>query len=453
MKVLNMTEGSPWKLTLKFALPVFAGNALQQLYNTVDTIIAGNFAGQQALSAVGTTGSFTFFLLAIGMGLSSGCGVIVSQRFGAGDEKGIRKTASTGILMMLALGLLITGLAIAIARPAFIHFISVPEEIYDQTMLYFIIYAVGLVFQYGYSIIASILRAVGDSASTLYFLIVASVVNIVLDILFVAGFHWGVAGAAIATIVSELASFIAAYLYMVRKYPIFRFKLKEFTWDGIVAKQTVRIGFPISLQMMVVAFGLTFIQRAVNEFGETMTASYTVAQRMEMYLNLPSMAFQTTLATYVGQNIGANRMDRVKKGVRQTILMSVAVTLVISVLLWIFAGAVVKLFGVNDAAAEYCMAHLRAIAFVNFILNAYVPLFGLFQGANHVAIPTVIAIVVLTIRVIITFLLRHSAFFGHTIIWWNGLFGFTVGFIMTYAFYLTGGWQKNSLIKTSTENT
>ena len=231
-------------------------------------------------------------------------------------------------------------------------------------MVYFRIYALGLVFQFGYNIFASILRAVGDSAATLYFLMIASVLNIGLDILFVALLHWGVMGAALATDLAQLASFIAAYIYMARRYPVFRFRLNEYSWDRGMAQKTLKVGYPIALQMVIVSLGLTFIQRAVNGFGQAMTASFTVAHRIEMYLNLPCTAFQTTLATYTGQNIGAGRLDRVKLGV----------------------------------------------------------------------------------RVLTTYLFRYSSFLGYSIIWWNGLFGFGMGVLIAWSYYLSGRWKLNSNI-------
>ena len=223
----TMAEGSPWKHILRFSLPVLAGSLLQQLYNTVDTIIVGRFAGESALSAVGTTGSFAFLFLAIATGFSAGNGVVVAQRYGAGDEKAVRANASTGILFLMLLGVASAGIGIAVARPAYVYLVNVPGEILDMTLVYFRIYAAGLIFQFGYNIFSAILRAVGDSAATLYFLLISSVLNIGLDVLFVAGFHWSVAGAAVATVISQGASFVAAYVYMSKKYPLFRFQLPE----------------------------------------------------------------------------------------------------------------------------------------------------------------------------------------------------------------------------------
>lgn len=447
MKGKSMAEGTPWKHILRFAFPVLAGSLLQQLYNTVDSIVVGNFSGEDALSAVGTTGSFTFLFLALATGFSAGNGVVVAQHYGAGNEKQVRANASTGILLLMGMGLLSTVAGLLVSRPAFTYLVGVPEEFLDLTLYYFRVYALGLIFQFGYNIFSSILRAVGDSAATLYFLLIASVLNIALDLLFVACFHWGVIGAAIATDIAQAGSFVAAYLYMTRKYPVFRFKRKEYTWDPALSKRTLRAGYPIALQLIIVSFGLTFIQRAVNEFKQAMTASFTVGQRIEMYMNLPCNAFQTTLATYTGQNIGAGKVDRVKKGARQAVFMSLTFTLCISALVWLLSGPIIGLFKLSEQAAIYCKAHLETIAFINIILSMYIPLFGVFQGSNHSGAPTVVATGALGMRVLVTYLFRHSDVFGYTIIWWNGLFGFGAGFLITWTYYLSNRWQRRSAIE------
>lgn len=441
-----MTEGTPWKHIIKFAFPVLLGSLLQQLYNTVDTIVVGNFASEDALSAVGTTGSFAFLFLAIATGFSAGNGVVISQCYGAGDDKGVRDNASTGILFLLGLGFLSSIIAIVSARGAYTYLVAVPAEILDITLQYFCIYAIGLFFQFGYNIFSSILRAVGDSAATLYFLLISSVLNIGLDLLFVACFHWGVVGAAIATDIAQLASFVAAYIYMIKKYPIFHFKLNEFTFETALAVKTIIAGFPIALQLIIVSFGLTFIQRAVNAFGKTMVASFTVGQRIEMYINLPCNAFQTTLATYTGQNIGAGKKDRVKTGAKQTIAMSIMLTICISAFIWIFADNLCQIFGLSQAAKAYCFQHLRAIALINIILSSYIPMFGVFQGSNHPAIPMIVACCALGTRVFVVYLLRYSHFLGYSIIWWNGLFGFGIGFTITWLYYLSGKWQQSKRV-------
>ena len=441
-----MTEGAPWKHILRFSLPVLAGTLLQQLYSTVDAIVVGNFSGEAALSAVGTTGSFGFLLLAVAIGFSAGNGIIISQNYGAGNEKEMRACASAGILFMMGLGVMAGILGIAVSGPAYKYFVNVPEDYLDLTLRYFRIFSAGYIFQYGYNIFSSILRAVGDSAATLYFLIISSVMNIGLDLLFVAAFRWGVVGAAVATVISQAASFAAAYIYMTRKYPVFRFGIKEYRWDSKAIRETVRLGLPIALQLAIVSLGLTAIQRAVNGFGQAMTASFTVGHRMELYLNLPCNAFQTTLATYTGQNIGAGKPERVKQGVRQTILISLGMTLVISGAVMLLAQPISRLFGLSGQAAAYSLEHLRTVAMVNVILSLYIPLFGVFQGANHTAAPTAVATGTLSVRTLVTYLFRYSSFLGYRILWWNGLFGFGLGCLISWTYYLSGKWQKNSSI-------
>ena len=446
MKTRKMTTGTPWVHILRFALPVLASSLLQQLYQTVDTIIVGRYAGEASLAAVGTTGSIFFFFLAVAIGLSGGNGVVVAQFYGAGDEKNVRRAASTGMIFMLILGVIITLFSLVLARPLFTHVVSVPGSFLHLTLLYFRWIAAGIIFICGYNIVSSILRAVGDSAASMYFLLITSVVNVVLDYLFVAVFHWGVTGAAVATVISQIAAFVSAYVYMTVRYPLFRFKIRDFTWDSSLAKHTVRIGFPIALQMMLISIGLTFIQRAVNSFGQTMTASFTVGHRIELYMNMPATAFHTTMATYTGQNIGAGKPSRVKKGVRQTFVLCLGMTLIISAAVWFSADRIIGLFGLTSQAAVYCTEHLHAIALINIILSLYIPLFGVFQGTNHALVPALVAVFAWAVRIAVIFIFKGSDVMGYSIVWWNGAFGFTLGCIITWTYYLSGRWQKNARV-------
>ena len=439
-----MTEGAPWRHIVRFALPILCGSLLQQLYNTVDMLVLGNFAGQNELAAVGTTGTLVFLFLAVAIGISAGNGVVVAQHFGAGRNCEVRENAAAGIALLLLLGVAATGIGIVFSRFAYVRLVSTPEAILDSTLRYFRIYCAGLVFQFGYNILAAILRAVGDSAATLYFLLIAAVLNVLLDLLFVGVFRWGSAGAAVATDIAQAGSMLAAWIYMTRRYPVFRFKLRDLVPKPALAKDTLRVGAPIALQLVIVSLGLTLIQRAVNSFGEQMTASFSVGHRVELYLHLPCNAIQTTLATYSGQNIGAGRMDRVKLGLRQGLTISILLTAVISAPVWLFSARIISLFALSDAAAAYCNAHLRAIALINVILASYVPLFGVFQGNRRTGLPTVVALCALTSRVIVTYLCKDGALFGASIIWWNGAFGFGVGLVTAWICFLSGAWKRRT---------
>ena len=437
-----MTAGAPWKHIGRFAFPILCGALLQQLYNTVDMIVVGNYAGQDELAAVGNTGTTVFLFLAVAIGFSAGNGVVVAQHFGAGRDREVRDTAAGGIVLLLAMGLAPSVAGIVFSRFVYVRFVSTPEKILDSTLLYFRIYCAGLVFQFGYNILSSILRAVGDSAATLYFLLTAAILNVVLDLLFVGVLRWGCAGAAVATNIAQAGSMLAAWVYMARKYPVFRFAPRDLGWKSAVVRETLRVGFPIALQLVIVSLGLTLIQRAVNGFGEVMTASFSVGHRVELYLHLPCNAIQTTLATYTGQNVGAGRMDRVKLGARQGLTISILLTAAISTPVWIFAGEIVRLFGLGDTAAAYCRSHIRAIALINVILAAYVPLFGVFQGNRRTGMPTVVALCALGSRVLVTYLWKDSACFGASIVWWNGAFGFCTGCAVAWICFLSGVWKR-----------
>lgn len=342
----KMTSGTPWKQILVFSIPVFVGLLLQQLYNTVDTIVVGNFASEEALSAVGTTGSL------------------------------------------------------------------------------------------------------GDSKSGMYFLLIASAVNIGLDLLFVAVFKMSAAGAAIATDISQALSCIAAFVYMYRRYPAFRFSRKEFHLDRAIVGQIAKMGFPVTLQQMIAGLGIVFIQRAVNGYGQAMTASFTVGSRIEMYAQMPLNAFYMALATFVGQNMGAGQIDRVKKGAKQTILLSMIVTAVIAAGILLFADQLIGLFGISGQAMDYCREHIRVTVLAFVLQCVYLPLFGVFQGAGDGFAITRTAAVALGIRVLTTYTLCYLPIFGYRIVWWNMVFGFTGGFIITWIHYLRGTWQYKGIVRT-----
>lgn len=441
----KMTSGTPWKQILLFSLPVFIGLLLQQLYNTVDTIIVGNYASEAALSAVGTTGSLTFLFLAVANGFSTGAGVLTSQYYGAGRYEEMRKAGGVSVSLLIVMGAVATIIGLIAGRTALTYLLAVPENFRDIAVTYFLVYCLGLIFQFGYNIVAALLRSVGDSKASMYFLLIASIVNIGLDLLFVAGFKMGAAGAAIATDISQALSCIAAFIYMYRKYPLFRFGRENFRLDGEIISQISRMGFPVTLQQMIAAFGILFIQRAVNGYGQAMTASFTVGSRIELYAQMPLNSFYMALATYVGQNIGAGNLDRVRKGARQTMLLSFIVTIIIAGLILVFSEQLIDLFGISDQAAEYCRQHLKVTVMAFVLQSVYLPLFGVFQGAGDGFAITRTAAVALGIRVLTTYTLCYLPLFGYRIVWWNMMFGFIGGFVITWVHYLRGTWQNKRL--------
>ena len=358
----SMITGTPWKKVLSFSIPVFIGLLLQQLYNTVDTIVVGNFASEEALAAVGTTASMITLFLAAAVGFSTGAGVITAQYFGAGEKERMKETSAVAVTFLLVMGIVVTVLGLLSGRAILSGFLDVPEDFLDIAVRYFNIYCLGLVFQFGYNVVAALLRSVGDSKASMYFLLIAAVVNIVLDLVFVAGLHWGASGAAAATGISQAFSCIASFAYMNRKYPVFRFGIHDFKWNGKDIRMILRMGFPIVLQQMLVGVGIMAIQRAVNSYGQSMTASFTVGSRIEMYVQMPLNSFNMALGTFVGQNIGAGKNERIAVGVRQTLVLSLVITAVISTAVYLFQSQIIHLFALSPDATVYCRQHLTIIA-------------------------------------------------------------------------------------------
>ena len=442
----DLTRGTPWKLIVQFALPIMLGNLLQQLYNTADTIIVGNFEGQQALSSVGACTSLTILFTALALGFSIGAGVLISQYFGAGRMQELRRYAATSIVLMLAMGLVMTMVGVLSAELLLRGFLGTPESLLPQSVLYFRIYAAGLVCQFGYNIAAALLRALGDSRATLYFLLVSSVLNVVLDLLFVAVCGMGVAGAAIATVISQLAACVIGFWYMYRKYELLRFSARELRLEPAVAGRILRVGLPMALQQSIVSCGFLFLQKLVNYYGESMIASYTVASRMENILMIPILGIQSTMATYAGQNMGAKLPERVSRGLGQGVLVSLFMTIVLCAGQIVGISLIIGAFRLDEAAAEICRQHLFASAVAIPIFAVYFPANGMFQGVGEGFHATFYALMALGLRVVFAYSLHKTAAFGYTAIWWSQAMAWTLTLIVCYAHFFRGKWKEKSLI-------
>ena len=442
----DLTRGTPWRLIVQFALPIMAGNLLQQLYNTADTIIVGNFNGQQALSAVGACASLTALFTALAIGFSIGAGVLISQYFGASREQELRQYAATAIVLMLAMGLLMSLIGVCSAGFLLARALGTPEALLPLTLLYFRIYAAGLVFQFGYNIAAALLRALGDSKATLYFLLVSSVLNVVLDLVFVAGLGMGVAGAAIATVISQIASCGIGFAYMHRRYALLRFSLRELRMDLKTAGRILQVGAPMAIQQSIVSCGFLFLQRLVNYYGESMIASYTVASRMENILMIPIIGIQNTMATFAGQNMGARRPDRVSKGLGQGVLVSLGMTLILCLAQIAGIPLIIRAFQLDVGAAAICRLHLFSSAVAIPIFAVYFPANGMCQGVGEGFHATFYALLALGLRVVFAYALHKTSLFGYTAIWWSQAMSWTITLVVCYVHFFRGKWKDKSLI-------
>ncbi|MCR5387851.1 MAG: MATE family efflux transporter [Lachnospiraceae bacterium] len=445
-KNVVLTEGAPWKGILLFALPVFAGQVLQQLYSTVDAIIVGNFVSEAALASVGTVFCLTMFFLSIANGFSTGACVILAQLFGAKKYDKLRHTANGAIVLLWIIGLLAAAISLVFCGPIIKYVLGVKGEILTMAVLYFRIYSVGLIFQFGYNICACVLRAVGDSKASLYFLLVSSILNIILDVVFVAWMDMGVAGAAWATNLSQLGSCAAAFIYMYKKYEIFRFKLTDYRFDKETSINVLKTGLPMCMQQMIVSMGFIFIQHAVNTYGDAMTASFTVAQRVENYLHVICLSLMITMSTYAGQNTGARKPERIVKGVMQATLISVGLTLALGLLSFIFARQIIGWFALGEEATVFCYTHVRVSSILVLMFAAYFPMLGMFQGVGDAFYSTRTATIVLLVRTVAVYTLCYVPFLGYRIIWWSQLISYSVGIILAWGHFFGGKWKKKKLL-------
>ena len=348
----NMTEGSISRHLIDFALPLLIGNIFQQLYNTVDTWVVGNYVSSEAFAAVGTVGPIINMLIGIFMGLASGAGVVISQYYGARRDQEVSDTVHTSMMMTLILAVAFTFLGILIA-PAMLHMMKTPANVFPESQAYLRIYFGGIVGLMVYNMGAGILRAVGDSQRPFYFLIVSAVINTVLDLVFVLGFHMGVEGVALATVIAQLLSALLTLYVLMRAHSSIRLMFSQLRIHIDEMKKIIRVGIPAAIQMAITSFSNIFVQSYINYFGADCMSGWTAYAKIDQLILLPMQSLALSSTTFVGQNLGANLPDRAKKGIRISLLLSVAATLILMVPVLIFARPLVGFFNAKPEVIEY----------------------------------------------------------------------------------------------------
>jgi putative MATE family efflux protein len=446
MRKKDMTSGVEWKLILSFTIPIMLTNLLQQFYNTVDGVVVGNFAQNSdlALSAVGTCAGMTMLFLAFAMGLSVGSGVVVSQYYGAQRYDDLAVVVDTSLILLTIFGVIISILGAILTPVLLVHVLRVPETILPMAQSYLRIYCVGLVFQFIYNCAAFILRAVGDSKASLYFLIISTALNVVLDTLFVVAFHWDVPGVAWATVFAQLGCAAASYAYLRRKFP---FVKGGRHFDGGLCKIVLRVGLPTAVQQSIVSFGNIAMQRLVNGFGEACMGAYTVGSQIMSFVFVPVVGFQSGLANFAGQNIGAGRFDRVKRGYHATMLMSLIVTVAFCIALKIFAEPIIGLFGLTDPlAVAMGVEQIQFLTWFFWFFALYMTLGGVLQGAGDTVLQSAATLSALIIRIVLGYAGVHFGWFGYAAAWSTNPIGWAAAVLITNIRYFTGGWKKKVLV-------
>lgn len=444
-KAGTMVSGNVAGQIFLFTLPIMAGNFLQQLYNTVDGIIVGRFVGEGALASIGTCAPLTILYIALAVGLSTGSSIIVAQYFGAGKMDDLRSAVSTSLILLTLIGIAFSIVGGFVATPLLKTVLAVPEAQLSDAAAYFSIYCVGLVFQFVYNIVAAILRALGDSKATLYFLLISSVLNIILDILFIAVFQMGVPGAALATIISQAVSAVASVIYMIAQYPILRFNRKTFLFDREKCVLALKMGIPTTLQQCVISGGHIAVQRLVNSFGVAFMSGFTAGSRLESYLVIPAIGFNVGLSTFTGQNIGAKNLDRVKKGLHKTLLMSAGSCIILSGIAVIFARPLVALFGVSGDTLTMGIDYLRLVAPFFVIFGVYQAVCGVLQGSGDVMFTMFCTLSSLLIRCVLSYGMAYFTSFGYRSICYALPMGWVYVLILVIVRYRAGKWKKKGI--------
>lgn len=437
--VFSMTEGSPVKLLIKFTIPMLIGNLFQQFYNMVDSIVVGRFVGPNALAAVGATGSLNFLFFAMSFGIAAGVGVVVSQYFGADRMDMVEKSIINGMYLLAVVSLFMGIIGVATARWVLVA-LNTPDAILDDAVIYMRVSCAGILAIAAYNGVASVLRALGDSKTPLYFMVLSCFINIGLDLLFVIEYGWSVFGVALATVIAQLVAAIGAFIYALRKISCFRVKKENRSVRGDIIRRCFVLGMPIAFQNALIAFSCIFLQRIVNGFGESVVAANTALGRIEQLVQQPYNSLGTALTTYTGQNIGAGKIDRVKQGYKAGFKSVVVVSIVMLIPCQLFGETIVSIFVTDPEVIAIGAKGLSITSFFYFFLGMIYVARSVLNGVGDAAFAMVNGLMEVAGRVGFAVPLTKIPFIG---VW--GIF-FTTGFtwaltgLVTMARYHKGRW-------------
>ena len=440
----DLTTGHEGKSIFFFAMPMLIGSLFQQLYNTADSIIVGRFIGKEAMAAVSGANPIMFLLVAALMGVSLGFSILVSQFYGSGDLKKVKATIDTTYILLFIGSILISILGIVFGGPM-LKLMNTPESVFAQSKLYLTIIFSGILFSAGYNSVSAILRGLGDSVTPLYFLIIATILNTVLDLTFIVVLRMGVEGVALATIMAQAVSFIISIIYLNKKHEVLKFKIKGIVYDNKIFKDGLRLGLPSGVQQMLFSIGNMALQFLVNSYGTSAMAAFGAGLRIENFISLPIMNLGSAVSTFVAQNIGAGENERVKKGIRESIKMTLVLAVTVIALILLFRENLNALFNTDKDVIKIGSSYLFIIGpFFLFIGTSFV-LSSAMKGAGDSMFALISSIVSLWLgRLPASYML--SKFFGTDGIWMGIPFGWTLGLIVTVIYYKKGHWKTKAIV-------
>ena len=445
-RITDMTQGSPWHHIITFSMPLLVGNLFQQFYNLVDSIVVGNYVGADALAAVGTCGSLGFLFFSLSSGLAIGIGILAAQFFGARDEEMIRATIANSVYILVIAGTAVS-LVGYFGASWLLHLLRVPEEVFAMSLTYLKVTSLGIVAVALYNGVAALLRALGDAQSPLYFLILSCVMNIVLDLVFVLYLNMGVYGVALATIISQLFSFLVSVVYAWKKVAYFRLSREEWRPHWRIVVRCMNLGVPMALQNALIALSTMILQGVVNSFGQTVMAAYTVMGKVEQLVGMPYGALGTAITSFAGQNLGAGKIDRVKQGYRVSWLLVLGLSIAMLPFFWLLGGKIVQCF-VNDADVIAIGAKaLRINSLFYFPLGMiYIPR-GLLNGCGDARFSLMNGAAEVICRIIFASVLVRIPGVGYWGIWLTQGLTWTVTSLVCIHRYAKGKWQHLTLVQ------
>lgn len=442
----DMTNGSPFKLILKFTLPMLIGNIFQQFYNMVDSIIVGKFVGKDALAAVGATGSSVFLIFGLTFGLSAGISIVISHYFGAGDYDNVRKSFATATYIIFIAAIIMGTVGFFATRPL-LELLGTDSGIIDQSEIYMKILFAGILGTATYNGISGVLRALGDSITPLFFLIIASILNVLLDLLFVTVFHWGVPGVAIATIISQVLSGVACTIYAFAKVKVLRMPLKEFKLYKDIAKKCIRLGVPVALQNSFISVSMLALQSVINSFSVNIVAVYTAVNRIEQLVMQPSTSLGTAVSSFTGQNIGAGKKDRVIKGIKSGVIIILIFSFIMTPIMYFGGESIMGLFSRKEDI-DIVINGVKGIRITSLFYSFLGLIFitrNFLSGAGDIKVPMIMGLIEVVCRVTLSrYLAGIMGFQG--IFWATALTWFITGIVGSLR-VISGRWKNRSVIR------
>ncbi len=438
-RVKDMTKGNPYSLMLGFALPIFLSQVFQQLYNTADALIVGKFLGTNALAAVTSSGTLIFLLISFFMGTAMGGGVVISKFFGAGDKEQVSRAIHTILAFGIVSGVVLTVVGVAFT-PAFLKWMQTDPEVMPEAVEYFRYYFLGALAMVMYNICRSIMNALGDSRRPLYYLIFSSILNIVLDVLFIGAFRWGVWSAAAATVISQAASVVLCMVYLLQKGNIYTVELEKIRFHKPTLIEIIRYGLPSGVQNSVIAFANVIVQSQINSFGKLAMAAYGTHAKIEGFAFLPITSFNMACTTFISQNLGAKQYERAKKGARFSILAAVLLAELIGIGYYFFAPQLIGIFDKTDGVIAFGVQQARTVALFYFLLAFSHSIAAVCRGAGKGFVPMMIMLSVWCV-VRIAYIIIVMRFTGEiAYIYWAYPLTWAISSVIYLGYYLFSDW-------------